>query len=247
MSLKTDHIGTFKHDKMKRPYALCVDDKNQIYVSVNQDVSDCHDPDYKILVFDAQMKFLREFSSNADNISDMKIDNGSGKSLIYISDYLNNKIIVLESETGTFVRAIKIDAPCEMQFSDDKLHVISQTMFSVTTEGKLDKILKGSNCIFMLNKITLEIMGRILLQNLLQPTGLCLDSNNFNVITTGYDVDDDHIVSKTPFLFIIDQKGVILTKVELKSTFKLNRDSMVFDANKVYLLDDCTKSMIILE
>ena len=128
---------------------------------------------------------------------------------------MNNRISIWNSDCGKFLKSIRIDRPSYMEFGDDKLFVVSYTICEESIEtNRFLRITGGSNCIFVLNKATHIIIKKIELENWLQPNGLYLDAH-LNIVTTAFEIDAEGIVSKNRYLFIIDENGNLMHKIEI--------------------------------
>ena len=204
-------IDILRHSKLSSPGCLYVTKKEEIFV---YDVSNS-----KILIFEFKkffLNFLREFKVlNVSFISDMKVNQDKNNySLLYISSVMKNRISIWDTENGNYMKSFKVDHPSYMEFSDEKLFVVSYTICDETIDdNKLVRITDGSNCIFVFDKSTYELINKIDLNNWLKPTGLYLDSFS-NIVTTAFEIDNDGFISKNRFVYTIDQNGELLHKVE---------------------------------
>ena len=206
-------IDTLRHSKLYSPCCLYINKKEEIFI---YDASN-----HLILVFELKNFFLnliREFKiSNISFISDIKVNedkNNGISSLLYASSVMKNRISIWNSENGTYIKSLKVDHPSYMEFSDDKFFVVSYTICDETLESnKFIKVTDGSNCIFVFDKSTFEIINKVDIFNWLKPTGLYLDSFS-NIVTTAFEIDSEGYISKNRFVYTIDQNGNLLHKVE---------------------------------
>ena len=221
-------MKTFKHDLIKRPHAICLGLNDELFITE-------YSGDDKILIFDKEMKFKREFNIVKDlEVENIFIDLKSKDKRLYITDKDNNQITVWKSENGDYITTIKIDSPGHIEFNENSVFVTSITDVDGNEETrKLNKIESGSNCIFELNKSNYEIINKIAFDNWIQPWGLCLDENS-NIITTAFQLNENQIISEERYLYIIDRNKSILSKIDLGDWREVAYDMKYFD-NKIVI------------
>jgi hypothetical protein len=117
-------FSTFKHKQLKKPEELCVGKDDQIFVSEH---SNCD----RILIFDANLNYLRQVKLKSMNISRMKIDLLDNQNLLYISDRRSNRVVVRYSENNKFKTTFDILRPEYIEF--DVNYIYSLTSFIRTS------------------------------------------------------------------------------------------------------------------
>jgi hypothetical protein len=108
---------------------------------------------------------------------------------------------------------IRIDRPFEMFAKDDKIYVVSFTNFKCEKnekskrnrkKRKFVKITYGSNCIFVIDKKTLEIIQIIKSDYWLRPRSVHVDEND-NILTCAYKIDDiNWFLNSSIYLYLIN-------------------------------------------
>jgi hypothetical protein len=236
IDLDSYSIDLFKNENIKKPSAMCIGKNDELFVSD-------HSKFDKILVFDTSNKsYLRQFKIKPMFVSNMKIDLLDEQNLLYLSDTGDDKIVVRFSETHKFKTIINITRPNFMEFSEEFMYVSSQPNFNLNKRARrLEGLQKGSNCIFILNKKTYEIVKRVAFENWLVPFGLKLDEN-FNIYTTASELSETRIVSENPFLYIINSNGELVEKIEIEVSLK-RPCSISFFKDYFFICDDSILSM----
>ncbi len=227
IDLTAGEIDTIKNEyKVQQPWSLCVNSKNETYFGdlVGN----------KIVVFDNDMKFKRdlEIPFKASNISFDLFDNK-----LYIAHWLNNQVTVCDEAKG-LANHFYLDSPLYMEFSRDRVFIVSYTEYDTTTgTNNLLRIKKGANCIFVFNKNNGYEVETIIRFDTkwLAPVGLYIESNG-NILTTAFKVDENALISKNRYLFIISPNGEIQREIELDGISNCN--SMSFNRNKLVVSYD---------
>ena len=200
---------TIKHEKIKNPCSLYIDQYDNLFVSDN------HGYNFKILIFDANINFIFEFElKNWKNVASVIVDELDNKRLLYVSSRTTNKIGIWNSFTGEFVNSLNIASPCNMCFSQDRLFVTSSSDYEVTNENKLCMPLSGSNCLFIVDKKSHLVLSRILNSSWLTPTGLYI-SNSSKIQTVARLLNTDGTILENRYLFNFDLDGNFRKKIEL--------------------------------
>ena len=92
----------------------------------------------------------------------MQIYNEFGQSRLYVSDCKNNEITKWNIDFGEFMHKINNEIPSQMLFTINSSFVNSPVFKEEIKNNKLIKIQNGKNCIFEINKQSLEIKRRII-------------------------------------------------------------------------------------
>ena len=229
LDLDGNILESFNPDNLlKRPSSVCVlkSDTNEetIYIGDSEQ--------HEIFAFDSNFQFKFKFKfSHLMQASYMRIDNEFDKSRLYVCELFKDKLTILDSCDGKFINSIEVETPKQIFFTLDNFYVSSPVADALMINNKVIKINKGGNCIFEIEKRTLEIKRRIT-GNWFIPILLNIESNgNFQILA--YTLDENLIVSKCIYLQIIDQNGKIIDKVELNSVEKISDTVLV--NNKIFV------------
>ena len=146
---------------LKDPSCICVlKDPNEENIFVGDDEQ------HKIFVFNSNFDLKFQFGDQNLNGPDyMQIDNEFDKSRLYVSDWNNNEITISNTNNGSFIAKIEIDAPKNIIFTQNSLFVSSPVYEQRIENNKVIKIKDGGNCIFEIDKVSLEIKRRIIGNN----------------------------------------------------------------------------------
>ena len=129
----------------------------------------------------------------------MKIDDDTDT--IFMTSYLNNTLTVWNCATGEFINNISINSPLSLTLSNDKLFVLSANDVGIFSREYTIQINENNqNCMYVLDKKTLEILKSINISSFVQPKGLTIDSEMNFIITC---------------LLKINEKGDLLQKTVL--------------------------------
>ena len=227
---------------LKCPWAICISKStNEIYVADGQLA--------KIIVFDIDFKYLRGFGDDKINLVEcMTIDDNATSSeiFLYAADYRNSLVTVWNSETGKFKLQFSIQSPSDIGIAGDKIFITSENKFQfVSNTRKLD-YLNGENCIYVLNKLNFDVINKIKLSNWLSPTCIYFDRQNNHLITVAFNIDDEMNVSKTRYLYIIDQDTLTcLYKVDLN--IDKTSDMCIIDKKILFCRGPFSPSVYMLE
>ena len=164
----------------------------------------------------------------------LAIDNEFEKSCLYVSDSSNNKITVWNTANGTFIDKIDIDSPNQVNFTRDSLFVSSPVFIDETENNLVFKIKDGGNCIFEIDKVSLEIKKRII-GNWFSPELLNIDKNG-NLQIIAHTFYNNITKSEMLYFLTIDPNSKIIKKVEI-SGFKDLYDVILVN-DKVFAIDD---------
>ena len=132
----------------------------------------------------------------------MEIDYEGNSKQMYISDIKNNQITVWDTEKCEFVGTIDINSPLEMKFDSLYLFVTSGISFKLTQDGTVESVEKGSNSIFVLDKIfPFQVKREINRNDWLSLSTLHMTSNKF-LYTIAYELKEDKIKSEFKYFKI---------------------------------------------
>ena len=211
--------AVYPNEFLQKPGAMCINRKNEIFI-----VDMCLE---KIFVFDKDLNYLREFGdSRLQCTSHMIID----IDIIYMTSFLNNNLTVWNSNTGEFLNQMSLNSPLSSAIAPchDRIFVISAIDVGFFSREYTAQIsLNNDNCIFMIDKISLEILNTIDISNYIQPKGLMIDESlNFYITAAEIEqVNTNETNAKKPSRHLIkfNEKGDFLQKtlLELEDTFQV--------------------------
>jgi hypothetical protein len=201
--LKSSHNP---NNVLNEPLAVCSSiKKNQLFIG------DC--AKNEIYVIDSKYELVCSFPSIIRSPNCMTIDDDS--SLLYVTDWINNLLCVYDINTYKLVKSSTIDSPMHIKIQNNKsLLILSAISFEKADNDRLDAITKGSNCIFEVCKQNLTILNTISAENWFHPRGLDCNHNGV-ILTTALLLDDNNYISSNRYLFIINQKDLMLNSIEL--------------------------------
>lgn len=228
--------------RLSEPLGICVCCYNNNEEIVVGDVKE-----NKIFVFDSNFNYKRSFGDkNLFEPQYLACDTScnDGKCYLYISNISSNYITVWDIMTGQFIRKINIDFPRGIQFTSDKIFVESPVTFESdkNNENKVEKIKKGSNCVFVLDKEKFEIIETIKFDDWLSPCGLHIDLN-MNMCLIAYNLNKDNEKSEFRYLYFIDSNHNIKNKIVLNNVKAIA--DMVYVGNKILI--STSEKLIIFE
>ena len=142
----------------------------------------------------------------------MQIDNEFDKFRLYVSDRRNDVLTIWNTSNGAFIDKLDIDAPVDVNFTGSSFYVSSRVFEDNIRNGKLITIKKGGNCIFEIDKESLEIKRRIM-GNWFSPRLLNIELNG-NLQIVARTLNDNVIKSEIRYFLTIDKNGKIIEKVE---------------------------------
>ncbi len=227
-------LKSFNPDNLlKRPSGVCVlnSDTNEERIFVGDSGQN------KIFVFDSKFQLKFKFSQLMQ-AGYMRIDNEFNKSRLYVCEYVNDRLTILDSRDGKFINNIDVETPKQIFFTLDNFYVCSPVADALVINNKVIKINKGGNCIFEIEKRTLEIKRRII-GNWYSPLLLNIESNGIFQIAA-YTYDENLIISKNRYLQIIDQNGKIVEKSELNGV-EFITDTVLVNNKKFFLINNKLK------
>lgn len=220
-------VGTYSPSGVcTGPLAICSNGREQIFVG---DQDKCG-----IMKFDVNMNLVKKFGKNIlKRANYMTLDN---QSELYVSDWVNNEVSIWDINTFKHISTFSIDSPSALRIIKNKIFIVSGTEHEFNEDTrKLGYISKGSNCIYKVDKSSLNVTQKIRTDSWLDPCGLqVLDSeiNQPHLLTIAYELDHDKIISQHLSLFIIDTGGNFLKKIKLRGITHL-ADFLLVD-NKIY-------------
>ncbi len=206
------------------PVAICTNINENIFVG-----------DYthsKIFVYDDYFEFLRSFGEGIiQKPFYMTSDPENGD--IYVCDKKNNVITVWNSQTSEHLHDITCNSPTHSKILNDQLIVACGIDFDFNRGSlKLKRLIKGENCVFILNKRTRESVKTIKFNSWFDLRGLCVDEY-MNIYTTAHEINEKFITNES-FLYKFDLNGKLLKKFRLQ--FNHIRDMVMFDNKIIFTL-----------
>jgi hypothetical protein len=227
--LNGNHLKSVKpNEKLKKPRGIYVLDQ-EIYIG-NGD-----DNEAQIFVYDLEFRLKRKFGDfNLSSPHNLMIDKEYNKNNLYVSHCLNDKITVWEAKSGMFIDKIEIESPMEINFTKQSLFVISCILLgnAEIVNNKVGKIIKGGNCIYEIDKSSLEIKRKII-GEWYSPGGILKLLFNGNLQTIAYTFDKNRIKSEFRYLLTLDKNGRILSQILLDGIQSIH-DAEVVD-NKIII------------
>ena len=225
---------------LQHPMSICIND-------IDPDNIEIYVGDYalhKIVVFDVHFKELRDFGNQTLNVPEfIEIDRENFDNLLYVSDYRNNNITVWDRKAFDLKDVIEIDSPYKIKISNDKIFVVSPAQFDVlenieTGNGlKLKKITKGSDCVFILDKISYHVLDTITFDDWLTPSSLYIDSN-LNIYTVAYEIEKtSRTISQFKRLYIINKNGILIKKMQLDD-IQVTADMIVLNNELIFSVNN---------
>jgi hypothetical protein len=218
------------NEKLKKPLGIYIID-NEIYIGNGDDT------EAQIFVYDLEFRLKRKFGDfNLSSPQYLIIDKEYNKKNLYVSHCLKNKITVWEAKSGMFIQKIEIEAPMDINFTQHSLFVISCILLGnvEVIDNKVEKIVKGGNCIYEIDKNSLEIKRKII-GEWYSPVGILKLLPNKNLQTTAYTYDKNKIKSEFPYLLTLDKNGRILSQILLDGIQSIG--NVVLVDNKIILTD----------
>jgi hypothetical protein len=216
------------NDKLNKPLGICILD-NEIYIG------NCEVDKPQIFVYDFIFRLKRKFGDlNLSSPQDLMIDKEYNKNNLYVSDCFNDKITIWEAKSGMFIGKIDIEAPVEINFTKQSLYALSGIILGNVKiiNNKVEKIIKGGNCIYEIDKNSLEIKRKII-GEWFSPGGILKLLFNGNLQTTAYTFDKNRIKSEFRYLLTLDKNGRILSQILLDDIQSIS-DVAVVD-NKIII------------
>jgi hypothetical protein len=233
--LNGNHLKYVKtNEKLKRPGGIYVLD-NEIYIG------NFYADKPQIFVYDFDFRLKRKFGDfNLSSPQYLIIDKEFNTNNLYVSDCLNDKITVWEAKSGMFIDKIEIETPRDINFTYDSLFVISCILLrnAKIVNNKIENIKRGGNCIYEIDKNSLEIKQKII-GDWYSPVGILKLLPNRNLLTTAYTYDKNRIKSEFPYLLTLDKNGRILSQILLDGIQSIGNVAVV-NNNKIIITDSNT-------
>lgn len=251
-----------KMEHLTEPFALCVSKMNKIYVGDHVDK--------KIIVFDQEFNCVNEFhNENLIESSSIAIDEYDDHDQhetgsLYVTSKFMNTITVWNSVNGAYITKFKINKPEFINVLDEhRLVVIGRQnnnsnnatnyFLADTTSVDNKNIIYSSNCIFIVNKHTFDIMNKICLNNWFDLKGLYID-HNLNIYTCAKEYEEQFNnnitnnefrinnvqVKNFRYLYVFHEKsGYCLQKTKIELLSEAN--DMLIYKNKAFF---CHRDMV---
>ena len=218
---------------LKRPSGICaLHDPNEEKIFVG------HYTHHKIFVFNSNFDLKFQFGDQNLKTPDyMKIDNEFDKSRLYVSDWYNNEITIWNTSSGSFISKIDVDTPIQIILTQNSLFVCSPVIKHQIKNNKVIKINEGGNCIFEIDKASLEIKRRIIVIGIWYLPSLLNIEPNGNLQIIAYDYINNITKSDTGYLLTIDQNGKVIEKVEFDKQDHAIAD-VILQNNKIIVCHD---------
>lgn len=210
IDLNGNYLGSHGSESfISGPGPLCACENSEVFIGdyVNE----------KIYVFDADLTYLREFGDHRiETPLNMCVD--SDTKYIYISAYFSDIITIWNHKSGEYISEISLNSPTFMNICKHKLYVMSAIESECFTfdNSKIESNSK-QNAIYIFNKLTHELLGKIKLVNCIYPKGLQID-DDMNIYFTGFDS------LSTSYESFIDKNTV--KQSGGKCLFKFNEDGV---------------------
>jgi hypothetical protein len=213
--------AVYPNELLQKPGAICVSSKSEIFI-----VDMCLE---KIFVFDKDLIYLREFGDSRlqwsfNMIIDFKTD------IIYMTSFLNNNLTAWNGNSGEFLNEISLNSPLTAYIAPchEKILVISAIDVGIFSREYTAQISENNdNCIFVIDKKSLEILQSIDISKFIQPKGLMIDEK-MNFYITAAEIEQVNINetnNKKPSRHLIkfNENGEALQKtlLELEDTFQV--------------------------
>lgn len=194
---------------LDQPGSICSNKRNEILV---------HDyAKLKVFVFDDKFKLIKQLANEKLVLSfDMVTDDQT--ETLFLSNYFNRSVTAWNLETGELKNEVAINAATFLKQKYDKLYVLSAIESELFTQmaKREDKVEYNDNCVYILDKLSFQILKKLNIQTCLHPKGLFVD-DQLNIYTSGYTIYDNNENPK--FLFKYNQKGDFVQRVNLNVSF----------------------------
>ena len=247
------------------PCAICVNKKNEIFIGDSIDKS--------VFVFDENFNLLRKFGNESlhqssslaiDDSSDIIFTNENNENetfgnkipFLFVTSESINTVTIWNADNRAFVNKFKINKPQCIQISDKKLFILGRVNHSniCTLSQNLShankKIIFSANCIFIVNKMTFDMIHTIKLENSFDLKGLHVDSN-MNVLTFGrehryedsFNNENENLTvkcnnfstTKSNYLYIFDEKTDYQLTQRTKIYCLYDLRDLIFHKNKIIM------------
>ena len=177
----------------------------------------------KIFVFDKELNYIRHFGDiRIQNSFHIIFDNHK----VYLTSFLNNNLSCWNAISGEFLNQIPLNSPLSLAASSDKLFIISSKDVALFTSAYSKQINeKYGNCVFIIDKNSLEVLKKIDISKYAQPKGIIID-DQMNFYITSLDSSNEYTSKNRKLLrdlIKFDEHGEILqkTSLEIENTFQI--------------------------
>lgn len=216
---------------LKQPIGMCINN----YIENEEEILVGDYVDHQIFVFNSNFNLKRKFTDSHLNIPQcLFCDTHSNNGILYITDMASNNITTFNIETGAFIDIINIERPFGIKFTQDKLFVTSPTDFTLDRHvtNKVIKYNAGENCIFILNKLTFQLINKIEPNYWLNPQLIHIDESCLNMYIAAYEIDSENIKSNYKYLVKTDINGNLIKKFLIDGLQALS-DTIMFEKNLI--------------
>jgi hypothetical protein len=202
------YLNVINHEYLFKPWAVCLDDEELFIGDQGR---------HEILVFSLHYNYrlTRKFGKGIVKIpSAIKIDmRCEAKRILFVADWSNNEITLWNCKNGDLLHKLDIDSPSQIEIKNNKLFIVSTINGFITTRNrKLQWITKGSNCLFIVDLVTLKVKFSLTLDSWLKLRGLQID-DDLNIIVSAYELNKKNEVSPNRYLFSFNQSGCLINKI----------------------------------
>lgn len=194
--------------KFNNPISVCANSMNEIYV---------YDATYQaIFMFNPSFLLLKSIP-HSERAEFMELD-ASEQNMLYTSNWLNDKVILYNTENGQRLTEISVVSPWNIKIKNENLYIVSKTI--VEYEGgsakRFKSFVQGDNCILIINKRTFLMINIVKLNNWLSPVGIHVDEF-LNVWSAAFKLDYNSSQSECEHLWKFDQNGRLIGEESLSS------------------------------
>lgn len=204
------------------PWGLSISDTNELIV--------CDGDLSEVLWINKDMKTPKRFRNEIFSSVECIQHDNSTQDLFCTS--LDDDCIYMLNKNGV-CRKKTLENPCSLAISIKKLFVTSKTFFE--RNGDVISCVRGGNCIFILEKTTLDVVKTVRIGHWLAPTGLQIDENEL-IYTIAFSLSNQKNI-ETQDLFSVNHNSEILFKIDLKSN-NLARNFVLLEKEIVVLEED---------
>jgi hypothetical protein len=221
---------------LEAPYSICINFLNEICIydwNMNS-----------ILIFDEIFNLQAQIDLNKyiqhGKVMNYMVFDTLNPYILYFTNTSGNKVQSIDIKTTKLLNEVQLDSPFDVKIDNEYLYVTSSTSFGQDSmRKKIGKIINGSNCIFILNKGTFELVKTIRHQNWVKPKGIHVDFNGF-IWTTAFKTDElNDCISDFLYLFILNFNGEILNSICLN--LKVFSDFFVIERKIFFCAANCLR------
>ena len=150
-----------------------------------------------------------------------------------MSHFYDGVVSIFNTNDGKLITKLEIEQPNHSTSDLNKIYIVSEAhVVGVRDKRKFIKIKKG-NYINIISKSNLQIINKIQFDNWFFPFSIYL-SNDGNIYTTAYELDNNKIWSGNRFLFQINKSdNQIINKIELNDIHRFY--DVLYLNNKIIL------------